>query len=334
MDKREERRLDCHFAWHLKQWQHLTELRIAGRLPHALLLAGPPGIGKMRFAEALSYSLLCDQSGQETACGDCKQCQLCLSGHPDLKIIEPEEGARQIKVDQIRAVIHFLSQTSHAGGYKIVLLKPAETMNINAANAVLKSLEEPTENSLLILVSDMPGSLMPTIRSRCQLLYFPVPAANDVLAWLTPFTANEGLASQLLLEAAGQPLTALNYLNSGGLQRRQLMTTEFLQAMSGRLQPLALADKWKEHELADILSWLNAKLSLLIRSDQANLKLPAEWANLAPISSVLLLGLLDKTNDLALKLRRGANPNKQLALEALLLSCVKVFQLGDSLAAS
>ncbi|MGK0440403.1 MAG: DNA polymerase-3 subunit delta', partial [Pseudohongiellaceae bacterium] len=153
MSDQENQLLDPSFAWHAVQWQHLADLCAANRLPHALLFAGPPGVGKLRFAKALAYSLLCEKPGYQTACGECKQCRLNQTSHPDLKLIQPEEGARQIKIDQVRGVVQFIVQTSHAGGYKIIILSPAEAMNTNAANAVLKSLEEPTDNCLLILIS-------------------------------------------------------------------------------------------------------------------------------------------------------------------------------------
>lgn len=313
--------LEPYFAWHGKQWQQILKLKDEERLPHALLFAGPPGVGKLRFAKALAYGLLCDKPEMGAACGECKQCRLNETSHPDLKIIEPEEGGKQIKVDQVRVVVNFIAQTSHAGGFKICILSPAEAMNNNAANAVLKSLEEPTDKSLLILVSDSPGTLMPTIRSRCQQIFFPVPGLQEVLPWLTSATANEGLAKQLLFEADGQPLTALQYLNDGSLQKQLEMEKEFLAALSGKLQPLTLAERWKDHSLQEILVWLQRKLTMLIKASQAQGELPQQWGEVAskPVASFFVL--LDQVAELSLKVKRGANPNRQLVVEALLLDC-------------
>ena len=176
------------------------------------------------------------------------------------------------------------------------------------------------------MISDSPGALLPTIRSRCQLVYFPVPAEEQVLSWLTSSTANEDLARQLLKEASGQPLTALEYLNTGAMQRHQEMEKDFLVTMSGRMQALTLAERWKDYDLLEILAWLTAKFSLLIKASQAQAPLDNSWQPLLKAPSSALFGLLDRVNELQLKVRRGANPNRQLVVEALLLSCCDVFE--------
>ena len=154
-ESNEERHVAVSYGWQSEQWKKLVGLIEEDRLPHALLLAGVKGIGKFRFAEALAQLLLCDNPVNAVACGQCKACQLNLAGtHPDMKYLQPEEGAQMIKVDQVRAVVQFLDQTSQQGGYKVAILSPAEAMNINAANALLKNLEEPAGKTLLILVTD------------------------------------------------------------------------------------------------------------------------------------------------------------------------------------
>lgn len=328
MSEQTHQLLEPYFSWHDVQWHSIAELLEKNRLPHALLFAGPAGVGKLRFAKALAHSLLCQKEGFSPACGDCKACRLNQTSHPDLKLITPEEGGRLIKVDQVRGVVDFIVKTSHAGGYKITIIAPAEVMNANAANAILKSLEEPTDNSLLILISDAPGTLMPTIRSRCQQVYFPVPSEEQVLPWLTTATANEGLAKQLLAEASGKPLTALDYLNVGSLQKYQEMERQFIAALTGRLQPLTLAEKWKDHGLLDILNWLHKKIAKLIRASQAKEALAEEWQPFLATEVPTLFGLLDEVQSLILKVTRGANPNRQLVVEALLLSCCEKIQAG------
>ena len=131
-----EQTLAVHYPWQGAQWSHCVELQRAGRLPHALLLAGPEGVGKRRFALALAQSLMCEQSGPQGPCGECRQCHFNLAAtHPDLKLLTFEEKAKQIKVDQVRGLIDFFSQTAQQGGYKVTLIAPAEAMNINAAGA-------------------------------------------------------------------------------------------------------------------------------------------------------------------------------------------------------
>jgi uncharacterized protein YifE (UPF0438 family) len=146
------------------------------------------------------------------------------------------------------------------------------------------------------------------------------------LPWLTSATANEDLARQLLHEAEGQPLTALQYLNEGTLQKQLEMEKEFIATLAGKLQPLTLAERWKEYELQDILKWLQRKLTMLIRAVQAGASVPEIWRDYASQSAVELYPLLDQVNELALKVRHGANPNRQLVVEALLLDCYEVLR--------
>src|SRR5690606_26968585 len=149
-------------------WQQICAQQAANKLPHALMLAGPKGIGKRHLAEALAHLLLCLAPVEGTPCGKCRSCQLNhAQPHPDFLMLAPEEGSKAIKVDQVRGLIESLGKTAQQGGYKVLVLEPAEAMNINSANALLKSLEEPANNTLLILVSHTPSAVLPTIRSRC-----------------------------------------------------------------------------------------------------------------------------------------------------------------------
>jgi len=144
-----------------------------GRLPHALLLAGVSGIGKRPFARWLSESLLCRkpnlQAGQIGACGECESCrQLLADSHPDFKMLQPEGASAIIKVDAVRSLVDWLQLTAGQGSYRIALLEEADRLNRNAANSLLKTLEEPADNTILILTATRLGALPATIRSRCQ----------------------------------------------------------------------------------------------------------------------------------------------------------------------
>ncbi|HNF64555.1 MAG TPA: DNA polymerase III subunit delta', partial [Plasticicumulans sp.] len=161
-------------------WAQLAPALAAGRLPHALLLAGPEGLGKMAFAQALGEALLCEsQRPDHHACGHCRACRLLAAGsHPDLHVVVPAEEGKAIRVDAIRELIGFAALTPQFGGRRVLRLAPAELLNVNAANALLKTLEEPAPGSHLILVSARPARLLPTVRSRCQTIRFaPPPAA-------------------------------------------------------------------------------------------------------------------------------------------------------------
>ena len=170
------------YPWQDSLWQQL-----AGRAQHAhaYLLHGPVGIGKRDLAERLMASLLCQRPVSLEACGECKSCLLLKAGsHPDNYILEPEEADKAIKVDQVRELVDFVVQTAQLGGRKVVLLEPAEAMNLNAATALLKSLEEPSGNTVLLLISHQPSRLLPTIKSRCVQQGCPLPSEAMSLAWL------------------------------------------------------------------------------------------------------------------------------------------------------
>ncbi|MFG1488548.1 DNA polymerase III subunit delta', partial [Oceanospirillum sp. HFRX-1_2] len=138
------------FAWQQEYWNQLIGQHRSGRLPHALLLAGEEGIGKYHLARAMAAYLLCRQPA-ETACGECASCALFHAGtHPDLMEVMPESEGKQIKIEQIRKLQTFANKTAQQGGFRVVVLQPADAMNINAANALLKNLEEPGNNVLFI----------------------------------------------------------------------------------------------------------------------------------------------------------------------------------------
>ncbi len=205
-------------------------------LPHALLIHGVRGVGKLALAEQVAQLVLCEAGDAATRpCGACDGCRWFLGGnHPDFRRVEPEalapqrsdveeeEGAPaakrtakpslEIKVDQIRELADFLNLGSHRGRRRVALVHPAEDMNPNSANALLKGLEEPPGGAMFILVAHRPASLLPTIRSRCVAVPVPLPARSEALKWL----AAQGLkdAERWLAYAGGAPLGALKYASA------------------------------------------------------------------------------------------------------------------------
>ncbi|QHS27233.1 DNA polymerase III subunit delta' [Piscirickettsia salmonis] len=152
-------------------------------MPHAVLLHGPSQTGKLSFARHLTAFLLCQQPQPQGACGGCQSCLLYQAGsHPDCTELVGESNG-VIKVDQIRALITSLHTARHQLGYRVILVNHAECMNNAAANSFLKTLEEPPEHTVILLISSQPGRLLPTIRSRCQQISL-LPAKTEVLAWL------------------------------------------------------------------------------------------------------------------------------------------------------
>src|SRR3569833_523405 len=184
--------------------------RRGGRLPHALLLTGPQGMGKQRFAENWMAGLLCEAPDAEgCACGVCRSCQLLAAGnHPDYRQLTPPEEGKVIGVDQVRELIQYVALTPQYGRYKIALIHPADKLNINAANSLLKTHEEPPSHSLLMLVSARPRRLPDPVRSRCQLVHFSPPPDEVAAGWLA-IQVSVAAPGQLLKLADGAPLRAL-----------------------------------------------------------------------------------------------------------------------------
>ena len=250
--------MNC-FAWQTNQWRRLTGDR--EKLAHALLLAGPPGVGKWHFAQALAAHLLCEgRHPDAAACGICNSCAWLAAGsHPDFRLVQPEisEGdsnaedatdiaqppsrnsTGQIRIGQIRALEDFVFLGSHRHGSRIVLLAPAEAMNIAAANALLKLLEEPPPGVYFILVSSQPRRLLPTVLSRCQRTDFGRPEKAGAQVWLE----GQGIspAEELLDLAAGAPLTAVDWAAQGLLEPYR----KAIAVLADRpVDPVAMAAQW------------------------------------------------------------------------------------------
>jgi DNA polymerase-3 subunit delta' len=226
------------YPWQTDDWSRLQQLR--AHWPHALLLHGQAGIGKLRFAQHLAQGLLCEapQPNGEP-CGTCVACNWFAQGnHPDYRIVVPEalaaeagpanaangadekadkaddgEGkktrapSKEIKIEQIRALLGFVGVGSHRGGARVVVLYPAEALNVAAANALLKTLEEPPAGVVFLMVSARIDRLLPTIISRCRQWPMSVPAPHAASQWLAAQGVED--APALLAEAGGAPLAAL-----------------------------------------------------------------------------------------------------------------------------
>lgn len=255
-------------AWHKKCWETIDRARQADRLPHALLVTGPAGVGKRRLVALLAHSLLCSQPDAEgLACGSCRECELIAAGtHPDYVTIGPDPDSKsdEIKVDAIRRLADSDALTAHRGGRKIIVLDPAQNMNLSAANSLLKTLEEPSPGTLLCLVCQQPSRLPATIRSRCQELKVAVPPTAVASEWLCRNTDCKNTATLLRL-AHGAPLRALALAQDGQLKRREETFTGFSEVASGNRDPITEAAAWNKHEPAILLDWLSAWVIDLLR---------------------------------------------------------------------
>ena len=344
--------------WHKPLWQRVLDN--SGRMHHALLLNGPAGGGKRAFAEALAARTLCvqpDADGQ--ACGRCEDCQWRLAGsHPDFMRIIPEAdqndtesssektgetkaASRQIVIDQIRDLQQSLTTGGHRGGQRVVIVDPAEAMNLYTANALLKLLEEPTTSTLFLLITSTPKRLLPTIRSRCQSWTFPRPPADAAVRWLDAQQIAE--APALLAFAGGMPLAAAALATGGGAAALRRFTAD-IAGLPGK-SALRLAGEWD--------AWLKSKEAQGCGLDMPTLTLWLQrWVgDLAsvclggplrffPDSRGVLQSLAERLavdrvlgcyNDVTQSRRVAQHPlNARLFLEDMLLRYARAFSTGGA----
>jgi len=312
--------------WHTEVYASLLTRFTDGTLPHALLFNGPPGIGKHRLAEALATRMLCQSpEASGLACGQCHACQLMAAAtHPDLFRLHPEESSKLIRIDQIRQLIENLSLSAHYGGYRVVLIQPAEVMNSAAANSLLKTLEEPPSNTVIILVSAQPALLPATIRSRCQQVRLAVPPQAAARNWLQQQMPTEGDVDHLLALSYGAPLAACALAQAETLPQRQQMIADWQGLASGQGDPVKLAANWAKPDAQMPLEWIYGWLSDMIRlraSFSARLINPDARAALQKLADGLdlkrLYDLLGRVED-AIRLQQSA-VNSQTLLEGILL---------------
>ena len=315
------------YPWLESSRELITSCLKQERLPHALLLSGQAGVGKAAFSSWLARLLLCQQ--RESAGGPCGQCPGCAQfnagSHPDYYEVRPAEDDTVIKVDQIRDLSEKLSFTSHQGGFQVVVLNPADSMNLNAANSLLKTLEEPSDNTVLILISDRPARLPATVRSRCQQLRIAIPDSQTALNWLTEQGFGETAKTCLQL-AHGAPLDALKQAEQGSIGTRRERFTALVGILENRVSPLEVAQSWSKDDDFQGLRWMREWLMDLLRVGMTGQTERAQCADLQDglaalakrLDSQVLFGLLERI-DSSLRLTAGSL-NKQLLTEDILLA--------------
>ena len=226
----------------------------ADRLAHGLLIHEDPGAGGLGFARWIAQLVNC--RAKSAPCGECQQCRwVAADQHPDVARLSPEEDSQVIKIEQVRALAADLSLTAHGDGYKVAIITPADAMNPFAANALLKTLEEPPPRTLVLLVTSQPSRLIATLRSRCSRVRVTGPTRTEATRFLEAARGPGAWAEALAATGAGP--YALLEADPAALAKLRNDTISTLQEIgSGNLQPPAVADNWARGDLAARLACL------------------------------------------------------------------------------
>lgn len=242
---------DNLYPWQKEQWQRFCDQKKQQRLPHAIIVSGVVGLGKALFANAMSELVLCE-SDDDVACGSCHSCKLFAAGnHPDHTEIIPEEGVTSIKIEQIRHLKDKQELTPTVALWKTVTVNPADRMTISAFNSLLKLLEEPRDNTLIILVTDKLGSLPITIRSRCQNIKLDAPDVRVTKSWLKQqqLTIDDPTLELLLSLSNGAPLATLAMIEMNLSEKIQELSKDFELLLKGQANPIDMTKHWMQHDL-------------------------------------------------------------------------------------
>ena len=323
--------------WQQQSWEHLCDYKIQDRVPQALLITGNKGLGKRHLANQFALSLLCKKPQENgIGCGHCDSCLLFnAETHPDFIQIRPEEPGKAITIGQIRNLVTCLTLKPQFESYRIVIVNPADLMNNAAANAFLKCLEEPTERTLMLLITDKPAHLPATIISRCQKLAVAKPDKETAFAWLKQQNVDtlQCNASALLGLAQGSPLLALDYANDGTLTLRNDCFKAWMDIAKQRRHPAIIAEDWHKLPESPLIFWITSWIIDIIKCCY---QLKAGWLYnpdkkepLQELSQQLELKELYKLYDLVLISRQRINTqiNKHTMFEEIL---IKWFELNLS----
>lgn len=256
------------YPWLQPHWEFFQQRLTQNRLAHAIMIEGPGGSGKNALASAMVAKLLCS-ADQPEACGECRSCGLLKGGgaHPDRFELQPEEDSKVIKVDQVRGLIASLNLTTSISARKVAYIHPADAMQRAPANALLKCLEEPNGDAVLILVSSDSSRLPVTIRSRCQSITVQQPDQKVVLEWLQSSSqASVGNAQQALQAAGGSPLRALQYLQSSKLDDYTKVTAGLAAILTQPSIASIVSNELADLDDDDVWRWLSMCASEAVKS--------------------------------------------------------------------
>lgn len=317
--------------WLEKPWQELVRRANSKHLPHALMLTGQKNIGKMEFAQHLAQWLLClspDKHTQGKPCTQCHSCNLLKAGnHPDYIYVKPEGKSNQILIGQIREANQLLTETPSISEQQVLIIHPADVMNLNASNAFLKTLEEPPGQAQIILLSNYYGAMMPTIKSRTQKINLLAPSLADAQRWLYDKGYAQEQENRLaLIQNNGAPLGALECLERSGVQAERDWEQGFIAWMSQNKSLSDMVGSWDKWELSMLLSLLYryllnwAKYHLGVKLDATLSQALRELFESRTLCQNKVNQLQKRLLDLSAFTHAGVGShNKTLLLESILL---------------
>ncbi|MBE8215309.1 MAG: hypothetical protein HAW62_03120 [Endozoicomonadaceae bacterium] len=313
------------FPWQSAQWQKIQHLMHINKMPHTLLITGSTMLGQIEFAGYLSQTLTCAHP-QDGPCYTCKSCQLhAAKTHPDILWIQPQTASQTIRVKAAREVIDFVTCTSNQGCCRVVIIAEADNMNTYAANALLKTLEEPLPNTFFILTQGN-TSLLPTIRSRCYQIHFALPTTQVAQRWLAEHTHLSDKDMNLYLYLSHQnPLLAQKYAEHNELQKIQSLQEQFILLSETKISFYAATQQLNTLGVDFVLKWQLTFFYAMIKSKLTLQKDCQHTVWNASLCSILqqysIIDLIHHYDWLAtqqVQLRSSITMNPQLCLEALL----------------
>lgn len=318
------------YPWLQATWNTLVERINKKQLPHALLITGLAGLGKRALAEQLVASLLCEKPRENLLpCGECRFCVMIKAHtHPDSRVLEPLEDKTTIGIDQVREVIKYLQLTSQYDGYKAIIIEPADSMNIHTSNALLKILEEPPANTLLILLTEHPKRLSATIRSRCQHIALQPPDRTEALVWLSAVQPSGDVDNELLLDlSAGAPLLAQQMAVQGDLiANRSRVYDDFEGVVMMQADPVEIAERCLKFDVEASLYWIESWIADLLRykvgDDESGSRNPDLTTRLAVLAENLTIEKAFRLQDSVMDTLKfqGGQLNQTLQLERMFIS--------------
>lgn len=303
---------------HRDTWHRLQQALDLDRMAHALLFAGPPGIGKSVVARDLAARMLC--TGEPRPCGQCDRCrQIEVGSHPDVRFVGVPEGKKEIGIDAAREIKAFAQLQGVGGAGKVVVVDDADRLSIAAQNALLKTLEEPPGRALLILVTGSPGGLLPTVRSRCQRINFRPLDDSDLRAVLRQSGLDEAAINRVLPMAegsAGRALELGTIIAAADIERLHGALAGLRRGRYGPLveftQALGRTEQETSSRMAVLIEVLQQRLVRSLQSDLVD-----------PASTHAQLRIIETLSEFRRRLRRG-NPNRALLAEAAGIRCAGI----------